>query len=183
MRLLFALVIFGAGAAGFLAPHAARTNFQPRSLHTLARGPSYPVASSDSARLAVATMRGRHVVMQASPQELLAPDAWVESGAAALQKLPATCARLSSAAAEAEHLAIALLEEGGDRGMASKLLAASGVSPAAVRAAFEAFASKQPKVTRSDRDLTAAPTPRLLLDVLEGARMLRLCRCHRSLAC
>lgn len=84
--------------------------------------------------------------MQASPQELLSPEAWVESGVAALQKLPATCARLNNPTAEAEHLAIVLLEEGGDRGMASKVLAAAGVSPAAVRTGFEEFAGRQPKV-------------------------------------
>ena len=58
--------------------------------------PLMPVA----ARLAT---RMDAVVMQAGPQELLSPEAWVESGASALQKLPATCKRFNQQAAEAEQ--------------------------------------------------------------------------------
>ena len=84
--------------------------------------------------------------MQASTRELLSPEAWVESAFRALQSLPKICERLNQPVAEAEHLAIALLEEGGDKGMASRVLAAAGASPAAVRAGFEAYAARQPKV-------------------------------------
>lgn len=108
--------------------------------------PLMPVA----ARLAT---RMDAVVMQAGPQELLSPEAWVESGASALQKLPATCKRFNQQAAEAEHLAIALLEQGGERGMASKVLANAGASPAAVKKAFEAFANNQPKVFNSNTEV------------------------------
>ncbi len=88
--------------------------------------------------------------MQASQQELFSEQAWVESGFAALQKLPATTSRLNQQAAEAEHLAITLLEQNGDKGMASKVLAAAGASPSEARAAFEEFAQRQPKVFNSN---------------------------------
>ena len=88
-----------------------------------------------------------------SAEELLNPEAWVESGVSALKKLPAMCQRLNQPVAEAEHVALVLLEEGGERGMASKILAAAGANPASVRQAFEGFASNQPKVFSSQQPL------------------------------
>ena len=80
--------------------------------------------------------------------DTLNPEKWTEAGAAALQKLPATCKKLNQRVAEAEHLALALLED--EKGMASKVLLAAGAEPKAIKEAFEAFARRQPQVYSSD---------------------------------
>lgn len=88
-----------------------------------------------------------HILAQQGGDELLKPDGWVESGVAALNRLPAICKRLSQQNAEAEHLAIAFLEQGGERGLASRILSTVGASPQAVKTAFEAYAKTQPTVS------------------------------------
>ena len=96
--------------------------------------------------------RAREVVLAVddgatSAQALLNPEAWTESGAKAIQSLPSVCRSLGQQFAEVEHMAIALIDQGGEKGMMQKLLAAAGLSPSAVRTGFDAFARKQPSVT------------------------------------
>ena len=53
-------------------------------------------------------------------------------------------------------MAIALIDQGGEKGMMQKLLAAAGLSPSAVRTGFDAFARKQLSVTGAARALRSA---------------------------
>ena len=81
----------------------------------------------------------------ADPQSLLAQEKWVESGFAALQKLPETCARLNQRVAESEHVALAFLAD--ENGMMSRVLLAAGASPKEVREGFEAYAARPTQET------------------------------------
>ena len=85
--------------------------------------------------------------------------------------MPAICNRLSQQAAEAEHCAIAFLEQNGERGMASRILAAAGASPQAVKDGFEEFARSQPRVTGSnmESDKTNLIVGQSLLPLLTAA--------------
>jgi len=85
-------------------------------------------------------------------QALLNPEAWTESGFAAIQGLPATCKSLNQNIAESEHLALAFLAD--DRGMFSKVITAAGASALEVKKAFEAYARKQPQVFSTDPSAT-----------------------------
>eukprot|EP00322_Chrysochromulina_rotalis_P027196 CAMPEP_0115851310 /NCGR_PEP_ID=MMETSP0287-20121206/12416_1 /TAXON_ID=412157 /ORGANISM="Chrysochromulina rotalis, Strain UIO044" /LENGTH=613 /DNA_ID=CAMNT_0003305339 /DNA_START=12 /DNA_END=1850 /DNA_ORIENTATION=- len=125
-----------------------------------ARGPLLAVATgspfrrSTAARLPAAPRHrhqapARHAPVVAATTDggasaLLSPEAWTESGVAALQQLPPTCARLNQRVAEAEHLAIVMLAD--EKSMASRVLLAAGASPKEAKEAFEAFARKQPQV-------------------------------------
>ena len=125
--------------------------------------------SATTLRPAVA-FRTAAVKMQ-NPQELLDPEKWVESGVKALQRLPATCNRFNQQAAETEHVAIAFLEEGGDRGLASRILAAAGASPESVRLGFEEYARRQPQVSSrsSSVDSNSLIAGRSLVSLLQSA--------------
>ena len=79
-------------------------------------------------------------------QEFLNPEKWVNSGAEALQRLPTVCSRFNQQVAEVEHLALCFLDDD-ERGLAARILAAAGASPALVRQGFEKYARTQPQVS------------------------------------
>lgn len=129
------------------------------------------------ARVPAARRRSGTVVAQVGG-ELLNPESWVESGVAALNRLPQIVSRLSQQKTESEHLAIAFLEEGAERGLASRILAAAGASPQAVKDAFEEFARSQPRISGNgaqsgdDRQIVMGSSLVELLQASEAQRKL-----------
>merc|ERR1719502_1829021 len=105
-------------------PTAATTTGTARAFAATTRSPALHAGGAHSAsrRFCAASAPRRFTpppMMQASAQDLMDPERWTETGVSALQRLPAIAKRLGQQTAEAEHVALAFLEEGGDKGMAS----------------------------------------------------------------
>jgi hypothetical protein len=106
--------------------------------------PSLPLTAGQRAGV-----RARPAVAQFGDPNagLFDPEKWTESGLKALQNVPKVCERVNQRVAEAEHLAMSILED--DKGMGTKVLDAAGASARAVRRGFEEYARKQPQVFSS----------------------------------
>jgi ATP-dependent Clp protease ATP-binding subunit ClpB len=137
---LFPLLLLGPGSGFSLV-----TIGHHRTLLSEPKPPLAVLPQQHTVRLPA--QRTASIRLQHTAQDLLDPEAWVESGVEALKRLPSICQRLGQQSAEAEHLAICFLEQGGERGMASRVLAAAGALPAAVKEGFEGFARSQPRIS------------------------------------
>ena len=150
-------------------------SFAPHLRIGHARPPALAVGPAHAALLHTGETRAMHPIAARRPpaptmaaDALFSPEAWTESGFAALQRLPATCSTLNQNVAEVEHLAIALLDDL-KVGLAARFLLGAGASPAAVKAGFEEFAARQPKVYGSGVASSSLSMGGSLLDLVRAA--------------